>query len=210
MRPWTTLALILAVAALAPAASAGGGCAVEGSETARGTSKVRVYWKDGHLYGCVRKTGVTRHLYGSDYASGNQFDRAESIRVAGHRVAYAASSFCTVCGQPGPYYSIAVFDLRSGRHRHLGRVRGYDASETGVKVNALVLDRCGRVAYRAILFHSYDQDEDPDPELYTWVPGERRRVDRGSIGRKSIRLTPSAVHWRRDGEERSAPLSPRC
>jgi hypothetical protein len=204
---------LLALLMLAPGpadAVAAGPCAVAGSETARATRKVRVYWSEDHLYGCVRSSGLTRHLYGSDYLIGNQYDQVRLIRIAGHHVAFATSSFCTVCGEPGPSAGLSEVELLSGVWRHLGPVRRYDRDETGVSVNALVLDRCGRVAYRAILSDSYAKDEDPDPELHTWVGDRRRRVDRGSIGRRSIRLEPKSVHWRRDGEPRSAPLSPAC
>jgi hypothetical protein len=212
MRRAPLLLLLVPALALGAAGPADGAdlCVVKDSHTVRLTPKVRVYWNEGHLYGCVRATGVTRHLYGSDQHAGNQIDSAKLIRVAGYHVAFATSSFCTVCGQPGPYSSIQEVELRSDTRRHLNRVRRYDPDETGAVVDALVLDHCGRIAYRAILSDSYAQDEDPDPRLFTWVPGKRRLVDRGAIKRRSIRLEPDSVHWVRDGVERSAPLTPTC
>jgi hypothetical protein len=205
-----SLAAALALGSAGPA-HAGGRCAAKGSETARSTPKVRVYWKDAHLYGCVRESGVTRHLYGSDQHAGNQFDSAHLIRIAGYHVAFASSSFCTVCGQGGPSSGIHEIELRKDNRRHLGKVRRYDPMKTGVRVDALVLDHCGRIAYRAILFDSYDQDQDPDPALFTWVPGGHRRlVDRGAIERRSIALDPFSVYWVRDGKTREAPVEPPC
>jgi hypothetical protein len=201
--PW------LALAAGGPA-NAAAPCAAKGSDTVRKTDKVRVYSKDRHLYGCVRESGITRHLYGSDIFVGNQYDSAKLIRVAGYHVAFATSSFCTVCGEPGPYATIEEVELRHDARRHLGKVRRYDPDATGVSIDALVLDHCGRIAYRAILSDSYRRDEDRDPRLFTWVGSKRHLVDRGAIRRRSLRLDHTSLYWVRDGETREAPVEPAC
>lgn len=203
------LALALALAA-SGSAQAAGRCAASDSSTVRSTPKVRVYWQGNYLYGCVRESGVRRRLYGSDVFVGNQYDSVSLVRIAGYRVAFVATSFCTVCGEPGPYASITEVELRHDARRHLGKVRRYDPQETGVDVDALVLDRCGRIAYRAILSNSYRRDEDPDPRLLTWVGSKRRLIDRGHIRRRSIRLDHTSVHWVRDGKQHEAPVDPPC
>jgi hypothetical protein len=200
----------LALAALAWAAPAGGAgaysCDVEGSKTVRSSDKVRVYSKGSNLYGCVRRTGVTRTLYEYHRPLPNEGNHLDRVRLAGYHVAYVLSRICTVCGDGGPFASIHEYELRSGRHRSLSPVRRRP-DHTGTGVNALVLDRCGRIAYRAILRGTFAQP-DPDPELHVWVGDARRRVDRGAI--HLIELAPAAVEWVRDGEPRSAPLAPAC
>jgi hypothetical protein len=207
--PMLVLAAAAALLAGAPARAADL-CIAPGAETVRLTPKVRVYWNDGHLYGCIRATGITRHLYGSDHFVGNQYDGVGLVRVAGYHVAFAGSSFCTVCGTRGPSAFLRDVELRTNRRRELGTVRRYDWHETGVAVDALVLDRCGRIAYRAVLHDSYDREQDPDPRLLTWVGPKRRLVDRGHIRRRSIRLDSTSVHWVRDGEQHEAPVNPPC
>jgi hypothetical protein len=211
------LALACALALVGPgSAAAKGRCAVKGSETVKKTSKVRVYWKAGadmadgeYLYGCVRESGVRRELY-HELPIPNEIDHIGPLRIAGYHVAFAASYFCTVCGDPGPSATIDEVELRHDSHRRLERVRRYGA-RGGARVDALVLDHCGRIAYRAILDDAYSDDEDHDPRLFTWVPGGfRRLVDRGAIDRHSIRLDPGSVYWVRDGELREAPVEPPC
>lgn len=212
MRRVALLPVLVAALALGPAAPAQAAdlCIAPGAHTVRLTPKVRVYWRDAHLYGCVRASGVTRHLYGSDHFAGNQYDSAGLIRVAGYHVAFATSSFCTVCGERGPYAAIEEVELRHNARRHLGKVRRYDPMETGVSVDALVLDHCGRIAYLATLYDSYDREQDPDPRLFTWVGSKRRLIDRGAIRRRSIRLDHTSVYWVRDGKTREAPVEPPC
>ena len=212
MRRCLVLIAALGLLAAAPHAADGrfeGTCAEQGSETVKSTSKVRVYWKQDVLYGCVRESGVRRKLFGGENLAGNYYPGLHLIRVAGYRVAFATGGFCTVCGDPGPSAAIYAFALRANTRRVLAPVRRHP-EDSGTWVDALVLDRCGRIAYRAILQQSYARDEDPDPELHTWAGGIHRRVDRGRIERKSIRLEPGSVRWVRDGVERSAPLEPRC
>jgi hypothetical protein len=213
VRRWFPILVAASLLAAAPPASAKdtGRCAAKGSETVRASDRVRVYWKDEVLYGCVRSSGLTRTLY-EDRFIPNDYFRVHLVRIAAFRVAFVVTDVCTVCGDPGPFSSIYSVALRSGKRRVLHHVRGRpEGSNLGTRVDALVLDRCGRVAYRAVLDSVYAHDEtDPDPELHTWVGSERRRVDRGAIVRSSIRLTPGSVEWVRDGEERSAPLTPTC
>lgn len=202
------LAVVLAVGAASPA-HAGSRCAAKGSETARSTAKVRVYWKESHLYGCVRESGVKRDLYTSQFVP-NEVSHFGPIRVAGYHVAFAAWYFCTVCGHPGPFATIDEVELRHDRRRHLYRVRRHEP-RSGARVDALVLDACGRIAYRSVLDDWYRDDEPRDPRLLTWVPGDNRRlVDRGAIERRSIRLDPGSVYWIRDGVTREAPVEPFC
>jgi hypothetical protein len=195
----------------APASASAAGCAAKDSSTVRSTSKVRVYWQGNHLYGCVRESGVRRHLYGSDFFVGNQYDHVGPLRVAGYHVTFASWSFCTVCGQAGPNAALHEIELRHDVRRTLGKVRRYDPDRTGAIVDGLALDHCGRVAYRSILANSYRDDEDPDPRLFTWVSGHGRHlVDRGRIERRSIRLDHTSVYWVRDGTQREAPVDPPC
>jgi hypothetical protein len=202
------LTVTLALGPVGPAAAAGR-CAATDSETARSTPKVRVYWKGDRLYGCVRESGVRRQLYAS-HDLPNELSHVGPIRVAGYHVAFAAWHFCTVCGEPGPSATVDEIELRHDRRRRLGRVRRH-GSGSGARVDALVLDHCGRIAYRAVLADSYRDDEDPDPRLFTWVPGGNRRlIDRGAIERHSIALDPGSVYWVRDGRTREAPLEPLC
>src|SRR5919199_6666886 len=206
-RALVVLAAAVGLVAAAPAGGQNGhGCDAPGSKTVRSSAKVRVYSKGANLYGCVRATGVTRTLYRYSRPLPNEGSSWDRVRLAGHRVAYVLSHVCTVCGDGGPFASIHEFELRSGRHRSLSKVRERP-DHTGTGVNALVLDRCGRIAYRAILRGTYARPE-PDPELHVWVGQSQRRVDRGDIHR--IRLAPTAVHWVRGDEPRSAPLEPPC
>jgi hypothetical protein len=185
-------------------------CAVKGSETVRGSDKVRVYSKDGVLYGCVRSSGVTRKLYEPGTFIPNEYSFAHHVRIAGYHVAHVVSSACTVCGDGGPFATLHEVELRSGRHRRLDHVRNRPRDK-GTGIDALVIDRCGRIAYRAVLDSVYAHDQtDPDPELHTWVGKVRRRIDRGAIRRDSIRLEPGSVRWVNGGVERSAPLAPTC
>jgi hypothetical protein len=200
----------MAAAAAPASAESDQPCAAKGSKTVRSSPEVRVYnSNDGVLYGCLRKSGRTRELYRASRIP-NEYSSTSLVRIARHMVAFEVTSICTVCSDGGPDGSIQVTDLDSGKKRVLGPIRGRPkGSYLGRWADALVLDRCGRVAYRAVLTERW-QSEHRDPELYTWVPGARRRVDRGAVVRSSIRLEPSSVHWTRDGKERSAPLSPPC
>jgi hypothetical protein len=206
--------LLLAVLLVVAAAPAGGKdaqpCADKGSKTVRSSSEVRVYYsKDGVLHGCLRKSGLTRELY-RPTSIPNEYNSVSLVQIAGHRVAFQVTSICTVCGDGGPEAAIHAVNLDNGQSRVLTPVRGRPkGSYLGRWVDALVVDRCGRIAYRAVLTRRWD-DQHRDPELHTWAGGVRRRVDRGAIVRSSIRLERSSVHWRRDGEKRSAPLLPAC
>jgi hypothetical protein len=203
---------LLALLVLPGGASAAHRCARKGSETVRGTHKVRVYsTEDGKLFGCVRATGVTRHLYGqSGNPAPNELDHYERVRIAGYHVALVTFALCTVCGD-GPSSGILEFELRSGERRALSHVRKVpEGSYDGTEVDALVLDRCGRIAYRAVVADMSGPNDDAPPELHTWVGKHHPRIDSGAIERRSIRLRPESVHWRRDGVERSAPLAPAC
>jgi hypothetical protein len=213
MRRWPSLVLaaILLAAASPTDAQPVDRCAVKGSKTVRGSQKVRVYEKDGKLFGCVRDDGLTRTLWARRPAP-NELQHWELVRAVDTKVAFVITDVCTVCGDPGPFSSIHVVRMRSGETTTLGHVRGRPkGSRLGTRVDALVLDACGRVAYRAVLDSVYGNDQnDPDPELHTWAFGVQRRVDRGAIVRSSIRLRPDSVEWVRDGEERSAPFVPAC
>src|SRR4051812_20542737 len=79
-------------------------CAGKHTQTARKTADVRVYWKDAedrlgpyYLYGCIRRSGERHELYGTRVAP-NEIAHFGPLRVAGHHVAFATWSFCTVCG----------------------------------------------------------------------------------------------------------------
>jgi hypothetical protein len=158
----------------------------------------------------VRATGVTRTLYRPpDHPVPNEIDSVTKIRVAGYWVAWVSSYLCTVCGD-GPYTTIRTVELRSNE-RHLLSPARKAPERRGTRVDALVLDRCGRFAYRAVLTGTYGaKTDDPDPRLYGWAAGTRHDLDRGAIVRDSIRLRHRSVRWRRDGEDRSAPLTPAC
>jgi hypothetical protein len=205
------LAALAAGVVAVPPASAGSvdKCAEKGTSTVRSTSAVRVFWKGDHLYGCLRESGVRRHLFGGEPMAGNQYDTARLIRVAGRRVAFVFSSFCTVCGEGEPVSSIHEVALRSGVRRNLDKLRSRNKGGFGVVVDALVLDRCGRIAYRSVLSSPY-RKVDQDPELQAWVGDQRRLLDRGAIDRGSIDIDRASVRWTRDGKAKSAPLLPAC
>ena len=222
MRRAAPVLLLLAALAIlgASPAEAKGRCAAERSSTVRKTPKVRVYWEAPprgeehrnepyHLVGCVRASGVRRDLY-ERQAIPNDINHFGPLRVAGYHVAFAVWDFCTVCGDPGPFATIDEIELRHDRRRHLRRPRRY-GPRGGARVDAMVLDHCGRIAYRAVLDDFYSDDEDRDPRLFTWVPGDNRRlVDRGAIDRHSIRLDHTSVYWVRDGKQHEAPVDPPC
>ncbi len=212
MRAAVPLAVVLALIAAVPAS---GGkradrCAASGSKTVRETSAVRVYGRSGNLYGCLRKSGARRKLFGGQFIP-NQFDDVGLVRIAGRRVAFTHTSGCTVCGRDdNPYSTIHEVELRSGARRRLAPVRERPEG-MGVRIDALALDHCGRVAYRAVLASTYVRVREKDPQLHLWSPGAaRRELDRGTIDRRSIRLDRDAVHWTNAGESRAAPLDRAC
>jgi hypothetical protein len=222
MRRFSLLALLVAALAVGSAgpAAAHDRCAKKGSRTAASTHRVRVYWahyemgngaRGDALYGCVRKTGAKRALFHTYWGIGNDYQEIRHLRVNRYWVAFSSWESCTVCKLKQSYDAVHVAELLSGKRRVLENARDYDRRKHGVSVDALVLDRCGRVAYRAQLTDTSGRRESADqPHLLTWIRGKRRLVDQGDVERDSIHFAPSFLHWRRDGVERSAPVAPTC
>ncbi len=210
--------VIALLAAVTPAGSvpASGRCAATESRTAASTPAIRVYRQSLQstagpgevLYGCLRRSGETRVLLRTGPEAPNSFDRIALVRAAGSRVAFVHTSGCTVCGPGGPFASVHERDVRTGDRRVLRSPRGAEeASEQGIAVDALALDACGRVAYRAVVASIY-QRPDPDPRLYLWTRGGLTLHDAGAIEPRSVRLRRDALTWIRGGQAMARPLSP--
>jgi hypothetical protein len=210
------LAAAVSLGAAGPA-DANGRCAVKGSGTIRKTAKVRVYWdyvqsdNADVLFGCVRSTGLTRRLYAATRGIGNYYQGVKHLHVNGYRVAFSSWAFYTLGGPPfASDDRIVMVNVWSGRHRLLKHVRDHESRRLAAGVDALVLDRCGRIAYRASVTNGYADFEHPDPRLLTWIRGKRHFVDRGDVERRSIRFEPQYLEWVRDGAERSTSVEPVC
>ncbi len=215
-----TLGVVTAIALLAAVTPAGsvrasGKCAAAKSGTAASTPVIRVYRRSLQstagpgevLFGCLRRSGKTRVLFRTGPEAPNSFDRIALVRAAGTRVAFVHTSGCTVCGPGGPFAAVHERDVRTGDRRVLRSPRGREeASEQGTAVDALDLDACGRVAYRAVVASIY-QRPDPAPRLYLWTHGRPALYDAGAIEPRSVRLRSDALTWVRDGQAMTRPLS---
>lgn len=210
--------VIALLAAVTPAGSvqASGKCAAAESRTAASTPAIRVYRRKLEsaagpgevLYGCLRRTGKTRVLLRTGPEAPNSFENIALVRAAGTRVAFVLTSGCTVCGPGGPLASVHERDVRTGDRRVLRQPRGTEQeSQQGTAVDALDVDACGRVAYRAVVASIYQRPE-PDPRLYVWTRGHVSLQDAGAIERRSVRLRRRAVTWVRDGQAMARRLSP--
>jgi hypothetical protein len=176
MRRVTLVMLVAVLAAAGVAGDAAGkrrACNPKGSTTVAKTRAVRVFEREGSVYGCLLSTGRARVLDEDD----GLYKSVGLLHIAGRYVAWGFD-YVPECkadcppGTTGTTY-LGVLDLRSGRRR-----------TADAEPSDLVLTRSGAVAWI------------DGGALNAWDRRGTRVLDPGPVTSRRLRLVDSLVLWR--------------